>query len=236
MPAEKRRRRERGSITVDQILTGAFEVAEQVTIDQLSMPLLAKHLDVGVTSIYWYFRRKDDLLDAMTKRAVAEAGITAPPIDAANWRESLERHAKTLRASFRTNPILCDLLLIRNTYAGTVSQAALHTMEQAVSALVAAGLPLEEAFATYSTVATHTRGSVILERLQEKVGRSQPRREDSVLDAATMPLIAEVSHTGHRIAIAGDTNFDYVLGCILDHATALIADSMITEAPATVAG
>jgi len=64
--ASQRQRRERGSISVEEILTGAFEVAAHVSIDNLSMPVLARHLDVGVTSIYWYFRRKDELLDAMT--------------------------------------------------------------------------------------------------------------------------------------------------------------------------
>jgi AcrR family transcriptional regulator len=49
--ADKRQRRERGSITVDEIINGAFEVAGEVSVDGLSMPLLAKHLDVGVTSI-----------------------------------------------------------------------------------------------------------------------------------------------------------------------------------------
>ena len=37
-------RRERGSINPDDIITGAFELAEQVSIDNLSMPLLGKHL------------------------------------------------------------------------------------------------------------------------------------------------------------------------------------------------
>ena len=64
--AQRRQRRERGSISVDEILNGALEVAAEVSIDNLSMPLLARHLDVGVTSIYWYFRKKDELLDAMT--------------------------------------------------------------------------------------------------------------------------------------------------------------------------
>jgi AcrR family transcriptional regulator len=55
--AQRRQRRERGSISVDEILNGAFEVAAEVSIDNLSMPLLARHLAVGVTSIYWYFRK-----------------------------------------------------------------------------------------------------------------------------------------------------------------------------------
>ena len=74
----QRQRRERGSISVEEILTGAFEVAADVSIDNLSMPVLARHLDVGVTSIYWYFRRKDELLDAMTDRALAQYEFTVP--------------------------------------------------------------------------------------------------------------------------------------------------------------
>ena len=38
------RRRERGSISPDGIITGAFELAEQLGIDKMSMPVLAKHL------------------------------------------------------------------------------------------------------------------------------------------------------------------------------------------------
>lgn len=67
----KRQRRQRGSINPEDIISGAFELAQQVSIDNLSMPLLGKHLGVGVTSIYWYFRKKDDLLNAMTDRGRA---------------------------------------------------------------------------------------------------------------------------------------------------------------------
>ena len=76
---QRRRRRERGSISVDEILNGAFEVATEVSIANLSMPLLAKHLDVGVTSIYWYFRKKDELLDAMTDRHSRSTSSRCPP-------------------------------------------------------------------------------------------------------------------------------------------------------------
>jgi AcrR family transcriptional regulator len=80
--AQIRRRRDSGSISVDEIINGAFEVAAEVSIDNLSMPLLAKHLGVGVTSIYWYFRRKADLLNAMTDRALERFEFTVPSIDA----------------------------------------------------------------------------------------------------------------------------------------------------------
>ena len=98
--AEKRQRRERGSINPDDIIKGAFELAEEVGIDNLSMPLLGKHLGVGVTSIYWYFRKKDDLLNAMTDRALRKFTFETPYVEAGNWRESLrnQRQAATPRS------------------------------------------------------------------------------------------------------------------------------------------
>ena len=112
--AEKRQRRERGSINPDDIIKGAFELAEEVGIDNLSMPLLGKHLGVGVTSIYWYFRKKDDLLNAMTDRALRQYVFATPYIEAKDWRETLRNHARTMRKTFLGNPILCDLILIRS--------------------------------------------------------------------------------------------------------------------------
>ncbi len=137
---DTRKRRDRGSISADEILKGAFDVAAQVSIDNLSMPVLAKHLDVGVTSIYWYFRRKDDLLDAMTDLALERFEFTVPTIDASNWRESLRDHARTMRAHFRDKPILCDLVLIRSQFGGSAVRGALQKIEQPIAALIEAGL------------------------------------------------------------------------------------------------
>ena len=112
--APKRQRRERGSINPNDIIEGAFDLAEQVGIDNLSMPLLGKHLGVGVTSIYWYFRKKDDLLNAMTDRALALFAVESPYVEASDWRETLRNHARAIRQAFLASPILTDLILIRS--------------------------------------------------------------------------------------------------------------------------
>jgi AcrR family transcriptional regulator len=88
-----RRRRQRGSINAEDIVVGAFEVAREVSLDQLSMPTLAVHLDVGVTSIYWYFRKKEDLLNRMTEVAVEKYLEDLPPIRSDQpWQEMLHEH------------------------------------------------------------------------------------------------------------------------------------------------
>src|ERR1700737_16836 len=199
--AQRRRRRERGSISVDEIINGAFEVAAEVSIDNLSMPLLARHLDVGVTSIYWYFRKKNELLDAMTDRALAQYEFTVPCIDASNWRASLRNHARTMRMRFLDDPILCDLVLIRGHYGAGAVHGALQEIEQPVAALVEAGLTPQQAVDTYGAISGPTRGSVVLQRLGK--------------------------HTvaGRGSGFADDIDFDYILDSILDNAAHLVSPS-----------
>jgi AcrR family transcriptional regulator len=226
--AEKRQRRERGSINPDDIISGAFELAEQVSIDNLSMPLLGKHLGVGVTSIYWYFRKKDDLLNAMTDRALREYVFATPYVEAADWRETLANHARAMRKTFMSSPILCDLILIRSALSPRAVRAGELEVEKAIAGLVEAGLSTEDAFDTYSAVSVHVRGSVVLHRLYEKnvaANEDAHQLEDAIIGTAeSTPLLARVSAEGHRIGAADERNFEFGLECILDHASKLIEE------------
>jgi len=226
--AEKRQRRERGSINPDDIIDGAFELADVVSIDNLSMPLLGKHLGVGVTSIYWYFRKKDDLLNAMTDRALQQYVFATPYVEAGNWRESLRNHAHAMRKTFLSSPILTDLILIRGALSAKVRRLGVEQMEKAIQSLVEVGLSPEDAFDTYSAVSLHVRGTVVLERLQEKTREledaSPSTFEFSAIDPEIAPLIAKLAAKGHRLAVADEKNFEYGLDCILDHASRLIEE------------
>ncbi|QZH58382.1 TetR family transcriptional regulator [Mycolicibacterium farcinogenes] len=215
-----RRRRERGSISVDEILRGAFEIADKVSIENLSMPQLARHLDVGVTSIYWYFRRKDELLDAMTERALLDYDFSVLSIEAGNWRESLRSHAHRMRKMFTNNPIVCDLILIRGTRGMPAARPALEKIEQPVAALVSAGLTARQAFDTYTAISVLVRSSAVLQRLQSRTADVQFPREywEQVIDADAMPLIASIPGHGYRIGMADNGNFDHILDSILDRA------------------
>ncbi len=200
-------RRERGSISPDGIIKGAFELAEQLGIDKMSMPVLAKHLGVGVTSIYWYFRKKDELLNAMTDRALSEYVFATPYVDATDWRASLHNHAHDMRATFMANPILCDLILIRGALSPDTARLGALEVEKAIANLVEAGLGPEDAYNTYLAVTVHVRGSVVLHRLGENTGA---------------PDTIDPKGKDRRIGIPGDSNFEYILESILDRAQQLI--------------
>ena len=226
--AEKRPRRERGSINPDDIIKGAFELAEDVGIDNLSMPLLGKHLGVGVTSIYWYFRKKDELLNAMTDRALRQYVFATPYVEARDWRETLRNHARTMRKTFLGNPILCDLILIRSALSPRAARLGVQEVETAIGSLVEAGLSPEDAFDTYSAVSVHVRGSVVLQRLRQKNRAAEEGPSDieetMTIDPDSTPLLALVTEKGHHIGAADDKNFEFGLECILDHAGRLIEE------------
>lgn len=220
--ANGRARRERGSISIEEILRGAFDIARAVSVDNLSMPQLARHLDVGVTSIYWYFRRKDDLLDAMTEQALQEYDFSVVFTDTGAWRDALHAHAYRMLDTFRTNPILCDLILIRGAGITAAARHALEKIEQPVSALVRAGLTPTQAVQTYAAISVLVRSSAVLYRLQTRGADVQrpPNYWGQVIDPEAMPLISSIPGNGYRIGVADDRNFDHILRSILDRAEA----------------
>ena len=130
--------------------------------------MLGKHLGVGVTSIYWYFRKKNDLLNAMTDRALREFAVATPYVDAADWRRTLGNHARDMRKSFLSNPILSDLVLIRSALSPRAAQLGVQGGRTGRGEPGPGRATAEQAFDAYSAVSLHVRGSVVLQRLYEK--------------------------------------------------------------------
>jgi hypothetical protein len=69
-----------------------------------------------------------------------------------------------------------------------------------------AGLTPEQAVETYGAISVHSRGSVVLQRLQQKTEGFPAQRSDN-----------------RYIGFADDVDFDYILDSILDHAEYLIS-------------
>ena len=163
----------------------------------------------------------------MADRALRQFTFATPYVEAGNWRESLRNHARMMRKTFLSSPILTDLILIRGALSTKARRLGVEQMEKAIATLVEAGLSPEDAFDTYSAVSLHVRGTVVLERLQEKTRELDDGEhvvEPRAIDPKTAPLIAKLAAKGHRLAAADEKNFEYGLNCILDHANRLIEE------------
>lgn len=222
-----RKRRPRGSIDPENILDGAFEIASREGLDNLSMPGLAAHLDVGVTSIYWYFRNKEDLLRQMNARAMRSDHAAAIHVDAfepEDWREFLYRHNVTSRERYREDDLLIDLTIMRTSiYSGAVTKLIYQDVESTLAFLVEAGFKLATAWYVYATLSVYTRGFAITER-NRRHNQTPPegRPQLNLLDADTMPLLSSlVADEDIVIDMTGDASFEFGLNAILDSAERL---------------
>jgi AcrR family transcriptional regulator len=211
-PKAIRRRRQRGSINAEEIIAGAFEVARRESLDQLSMPTLAEHLGVGVTSIYWYFRKKDDLLNAMTDVAVDTFFREMPTLpDDKPWPEVLYNYFRDARNVHRNDQVLSDLLLIRtSTYTRYATRRVFEAEEAVISRLVDAGFTTENALMVFNAASIYTRGMTIHDRiLRLSNAPTLDERQRRIADWSTMPLLESQID---RHPLAGTTDEDFAFG------------------------
>ncbi|MCB9441668.1 MAG: TetR family transcriptional regulator [Mycolicibacterium sp.] len=215
----KPKRRPRGSLDLEEVITGAFELADEVSIAGLSMPVLAKHLDVPVTSIYWHFRKKEQLLDAMTERATRQYHFTNPFSDGGSWQDALRNHFRKMKLVFAENPVLCELILMRT---GELSQEATQTsvdnLEAVIAVMVDAGFKPGDALTVYLALSAHSRGTAMIEH-QNNTGRYADARRPTGVTAAH-PHLYELEYQGHSIL---DLEFEFTLEAIITRAETLLA-------------
>lgn len=214
-------RRARGSISAEEIIAGAFDVAGRVSLSEFSMPMLAKHLGVGVTSIYWYFRKKEDLLDAMADKANEEYHAATPFIGADNWQDGLRRHFRRMHQAFRTQPVLVELTLLRpypHSADRTSMQATAAKLDSMVAAMVGAGFTAEQALEIYLSLLAHVCGAAMVEHqgIFATYDGGLPRGADET--ASAVPLLAELAAKGHRIDNVEDATFEFTFEAILAQA------------------
>lgn len=235
-----RKRRARGSIDPEQILDGAFEVAGREGLDGLSMPGLAAHLDVGVTSIYWYFRNKEDLLRQMSGRAHTRLSERVPSpsdYDPAHWRTFFEDSTSFQRVASAEDDLLVDLVYMRtNSYTRTTTRAVYSGLEATLSFMMKAGFTLPSAWFVFSTLSVYTRGFLVAERVRRQ-NQTPPegRLQLNLLDVEATPLLAELVNT-EPIVIdnTGDASFAFGVKLILDQAEEILAqDALGTEGGAS---
>lgn len=223
-----RKRRKRGSIDPDEIMDGAFAVAERMGLDNLSMPELAAHLDVGVTSIYWYYRNKEDLLRRMSSRAVKvtlEASESPGHSAPAEWKSYLREYFTSSRRFNAENDLVTDLTLMRTAaYSRRSTLAIYQVIEDQISYLTRAGFALRTAWYVYSTCSLYTRGLTISERnRRENSTPPSGDRQLELLDPISMPLISSLVRDEQiSIDMADDRGFEFGLEMLLTEAERLL--------------
>ncbi len=93
LPARARRAQ---PLTREAIVEAALGIVDKDGVDALSMRRVAQELDTGPSSLYAHVRNKEELLDLLFDRVIAELDLPAP--DPARWQEQLKEFARQARA------------------------------------------------------------------------------------------------------------------------------------------
>ena len=124
----------RQKLTLDQVVTGAIEVADAHGVDELSMRKVAQHLGVGAMSLYTYVPGKDELFELMIDRAWAGRAM---PDRELPWRAQVEFHAGEAWRMYQANP----WLIRSNLWRMPMGPHVLDAQEDLYRAVALTGLP-----------------------------------------------------------------------------------------------
>ena len=91
------------SLTEDQIVEAALGLTHELGLHRLTMAGLAERLGVGAMTPYSYFRSRDELLDAMARRAELYDGHVdlGGPAGVSNCGSTTTRSGRTSRRTRR---------------------------------------------------------------------------------------------------------------------------------------
>lgn len=194
----------------DDVLRAALELLNEVGIDALSTRKLAERLGVQSPTLYWHFKSKADLLDAMSAAVLQHSrAITTPGPDEA-WQDWLMEDGRSFRRallSYRDGARL---------HAGTrPGEAQRGSIEERLRLLCAAGFEPGPATVLMMSVGRFVVGWV----LEEQSAQAPDAPPSSTLtgpDAADYPLLA----TGWAQTVGGDADdlFERALRLLVDGA------------------
>jgi TetR/AcrR family tetracycline transcriptional repressor len=178
-----------------RILETALEVLNEVGVDALSTRAIALRLGVQQPALYWHFKNKRDLLDAMNGEILARAQDARVPREGETWQDFLRRNARSFRAA---------LLSYRDgarVHAGTeAAPDDLDHVQAQILYLAAAGFSPGEALQLFVALSRFVVGCVLEEQASPITGSARQTRLDEAARAypTLMEAIAYYRQSDHE--------------------------------------
>lgn len=166
-----------GSLSREEIVSAALDIASSEGVQALSMRHLADRLGASRMSLYRHVADKEALLD-LTADAIAERHIKLPEASPEQpWSERLRQLAYLIRDQLQAYPGLADLVITR----GNRGISGLHLAEYIVAMMYEAGLT-ESGVAVYYQVFI----DVVIGRIHRELSHdpADPQRMARLLDFA----------------------------------------------------
>ena len=193
-------------LTRETIVQGALELLNEVGLDEFTTRRLADKLGIQSPTLYWHFKSKRELLDAMAYAMLKDLDARPMPVPGSDWRALWLEGARGFRRA---------LLAYRDgarVHAGTLpSVNQLPRAEASMQLLCSEGFAPEKALAIMLTFSRFVVGWV----LEEQAAGSRADDEQSAFNPLpeSFPFLAEA---GQLIKNQSpDWTFDLALSFLL---------------------
>lgn len=151
----------RPGLTRARIVATALELADEEGLEAVTLRRLAAELGVHVTSLYNHVTTKEDVLDGVMERLVAEADLPANPIA---WEDWVRRFAASMRAVAKRHPGAFAVFHTRPVQGPEASASA----EAALAAFRAGGFEIGQAYSAVKSATNAVLGVVLEERAHRR--------------------------------------------------------------------
>jgi TetR/AcrR family tetracycline transcriptional repressor len=167
-----------------RIVEIALDLLNEKGVDGLTTRLIATRLGVQQPALYWHFKNKRALLDAMNVEILARGHTHRTPLAGEDWRTFLRENARSFRRA---------LLAYRDgarVHAGTEADPQdLDQVETQLAFIVAAGLAPVQAMELLIAISHYTVGCVLEEQAEAPEGPGRGAMLDEA--AKAHPLLSK---------------------------------------------
>lgn len=185
----------------ETVVAAAMALLDEVGMDGLTTRRLAQALGVQQPSLYWHFKSKRELLDALAEAMLAEQR----PVDRAaypDWREWMAAQAREFRRCLRAHRDGARVHIGTRPEGGDFGDG-----EAELAYLVTAGFTPADGLRALISLSYYTIGWLLEEQAATEAGRG-PGQAPLVPDPHAYPLLAQAQ----SVLSQNDVDADYEYG------------------------
>jgi TetR/AcrR family tetracycline transcriptional repressor len=175
----------------DMLIRAGLKLLNEVGLERLTLRLLGGELKIQAATLYWHFKSKQELIDAMATELLATgAAQLIPPKETSDWCVWASSFGTGLRAT---------LLAYRDgarMVAGTrlTDTTYMKTAERIASKVTESGFSVRQTVVLLSTIYNYTLSFVMEEQAVfpkpgERSARYDLTKRNAKLDANELPIL-----------------------------------------------
>jgi AcrR family transcriptional regulator len=177
----------------DMVVLAGLKLLNEVGLEQLTLRLLAKQLQIQAPTVYWHFKSKEELIDEMATMVLAEGSMQLIPAkEPVHWTVWVETFGNGLRKTllaYRDGARMVSASRLTNT-------RYMKTAEQVAARLVDAGFSVRETVVLLSTIYNYTLSFVMEEqavfpRPNERSPKYRIAERNAKLDPKQFPILRQ---------------------------------------------